>query len=103
MTAPDERATRDQVDAALARVGNEYVCTDDLHRILAAAVRALRAELVASRTPLRLDTSDFSVERRTDGRINVMVYGGHADVELDLDPGVAEDLVASLLNPEGPA
>lgn len=54
-------------------------------------------------TVIKLDTSDISVERRPDGRIDVMIYGGDVgDVQLDLHPGVAEDFAAALMNPEEP-
>lgn len=36
------RPTREQVDYELARVDDEYVCSDDRHRLLVAEIRALR-------------------------------------------------------------
>lgn len=52
---------------------------------------------------VRLDTSDFSVESRPDGRVNAMIYAPEGDaIELDLDPGVARDLALALLDPEEP-
>lgn len=49
MTSPSPSPTREEVDAELARVDDPYVCTDDRHRLLAAGVLALRAELDAAR------------------------------------------------------
>lgn len=54
-------------------------------------------------THIRLDTSDFTVERGPDDRITVYVDGAEKSVVLDLDPGVAFDLMVSLANPEDPS
>ena len=49
---------------------------------------------------IRLETSDFTVERRPDGRIHLFVSGERDDAEIDMDPGVAMDLLMQLANPE---
>lgn len=49
---------------------------------------------------IKLDTSDFTVERTVEGRIVVYIDGAEASAELDLDPGVAADLFLALANPE---
>lgn len=51
---------------------------------------------------ISLETSDFSVERDSNGRTNVMIYGDGHTVELDLDPEVGVDLMVALANPEEP-
>lgn len=49
---------------------------------------------------IRLETSDFTVECTPDGRIHLFVSGERDDAEIDMDPGVAMDLLMQLANPE---
>lgn len=52
---------------------------------------------------MKLESSDFTVERSANGRIHVQVDGEHATAVLDLDPEVANDLFLALANPEDPS
>lgn len=45
LPCPPERPTREQVEGELARIADPLVCSDELHRLLAAEVRALHADM----------------------------------------------------------
>jgi hypothetical protein len=49
---------------------------------------------------ITLDTSDFYVEARPDGRVFVQIDSAYHSVELDLAPGVALDLAGELVDPD---
>jgi hypothetical protein len=51
---------------------------------------------------LKLETSDFTVEQLAEGRVGVFISGDGDYIELDLHPGVAQDLMLALLEPETP-
>jgi hypothetical protein len=49
---------------------------------------------------IKLDTADFTIFRRPDGRIGAYISGATEDVELDLAPDVAQDLMVQLVDPD---
>ena len=49
---------------------------------------------------IRLDTSDFTVERSAGGRVSVQIDGPTDAVILDPSPLVAVDLMLMLIEPE---
>lgn len=89
MTAPTPRPTREQVDAELARVANPYVCSDDLHRLLAAEVRALRTELKRLSDELATTRQMIDADREVHDTVHVDVKA--AIVDAGLAPHVCDD------------